>query len=112
MKLQRPRFELARVFSDGTEETPEIIPVGCMPWETRMGRRGFLGVGVGAAAVICLLDEGADAKELERWIETQDTQPGNLSTKAPSESVLAHLYSVEGLGISPNGKTLGVCWER
>ena len=50
--MTQPRFELTRIYEDGTREPPEIVPVTAMPWETKMDRRGFLGTGLAAAAVL------------------------------------------------------------
>lgn len=82
MKLERPQFELTRVYADGTQDAPEIIPVTQMPWDTRMGRRGFMGVGVGLATVLV------------------------LSASACSSTRKAHSQAVGVLAISSDGKTL------
>lgn len=82
MKIERPEFELTRVYADGTKDSPEIIPVSRMPWDTRMERRGFPGVGVGVASVLV------------------------LSTSACSSTNKAHDLRVSALAISPDGKTL------
>jgi len=106
MKIEKPRFELTRVYSDGTKEIPEIIPVTEMPWDTKMKRRGFLGVGVGIAALLFLLDDKAEAKGFERWQKIESSGLDDISTKAPSETLSAHLYAVDALTVSPDGKTI------
>lgn len=93
MKIERPRFELTRVNTDGTKDRPEIVPVTEMPWDTRMNRRGLLGVGVGAAAALFLLDDQAQA-----------SQTGTL--RAPERPSLAHSNYVSALAITPDGRTL------
>ena len=82
MKIERPQFELTRVYADGTKDAPEIVPVTRMPWDTKMERRGFLGVGVGVASVLV------------------------LSTSACSSINKAHNFFVSALAISPDGMIL------
>ena len=101
MKIERPRFELARVYSDGTQEEPEIISVGQMPWDTKMERRGFLGVGVGIASLLLLLDGKATAQ-----VAPTKSQTSNVPVKVPDKVIKAHLKYVDGLAFSPDGKIL------
>jgi WD40 repeat protein len=98
MKTERPQFELTRVYSDETAEAPEIVPVTRMPWDTRMSRRGALGVGLGAAAALFLLD--ARGEPLRRTYQSE-----NL-LKAPEKTLLAHLNEVSALALTPDGKML------
>jgi WD40 repeat protein len=102
MKIERPQFELTRVFADGTSGAPEIIRVGCMPWDTRMARRGFLGVGVGVASVLLLLDGEATGQVTP----STRNQTNNVPMKAPDKVINAHRDRVHALAISPDGKVL------
>jgi hypothetical protein len=46
-----PRFELARVYSDGKVE-PLVYPIGSVPLDTIANRRGFMGAGALTAGVL------------------------------------------------------------
>lgn len=97
MKIERPHFELTRVFSDGTEESPEIIPVGCIPWDTQMERRGFLGIGLGVASLLLLLDGKATAHtEGSRLLSTAIVNE-STSVGVPSEKLKAHAEGISSL---------------
>lgn len=98
MKIERPRFELTRVYSDGTKELPEIVPVTQMPWDTKMRRRGFLGVGVGIGALLLLFDGKATAQITPT--------AGSVLVKTPDKVLKAHKDRVEALAISPDKKIL------
>jgi hypothetical protein len=50
--MKIPRFELTRVYEDGTREPPQIVPVTQLPWEMQTDRRGFLGAAVMAGVVL------------------------------------------------------------
>ncbi len=106
MKVERPRFELSRVYSDGKSEKPEIISVGKIPLDTQMERRGFLGVGVGIASLLFLLDGKSEAKDSEHWEKQETKKQDDVSAKAPAESIAAHFFSIKGLAVSASGKTL------
>ncbi|MEW6209158.1 MAG: tail fiber domain-containing protein [Acidobacteriota bacterium] len=93
MKIERPQFELTRVNADGKADAPEIVPVTEMPWDTRMNRRGLLGVGVGAAAALFLLDNQAEANQ------------SNI-VRAPERPPLAHSNYVTALALTPDGRML------
>jgi len=102
MKIERPHFELSRVYSDGIQETPEIIPVGTMPWDTKMERRGFLGVGVGVASLLLLLDGEATAQ-----VTSPNTnQPNSAPAEVPEKGLKAHTHDVNALCFAPDGKIL------
>jgi len=57
MSDQAPRFELSRVFDDGSREV-EIVSVAALPHDLKMGRRGFLGTGATAAGVLGFMTSG------------------------------------------------------
>lgn len=52
--MTAPHFELQRVYADERKDPPEIVPVLSLPWDTRAERRGFLGMGLVAGAVVGL----------------------------------------------------------
>src|SRR5205823_862410 len=117
MKIDRPRFELTRVYADDTSEPPEIIPIGCLPWNTGMERRGFLGAGVGVTSLLLLLDGCATAQSTGRQKATSTNQKSNAPTRVPDEVsnrpirvpyeiLKAHMAAVNAIAISPDGKTL------
>lgn len=108
MKIERPRFELARVYEDGTSEAPEIVPVTEVPWNTPMSRRGMLGVGVGAAAVLFLLEGEVRARSKDGSVGEEMTRPFQKDSvvKAPEKPALAHTKEIGALGITPDGKML------
>ena len=97
MKIERPQFELTRVYEDGTQEAPEIVPVTEMPWNSQMNRRGVLGVGLGAAAALFLLDERA---------QSSSTYQAENVLKAPEKPPPAHVNEVNALALTPDGKLL------
>jgi hypothetical protein len=49
-----PRFELKRVYADGTESPPELVPLSDVPADVSGDRRGFLGAGMALGAVLGL----------------------------------------------------------
>jgi len=99
--LPKPRFELARVYDDGSRET-EIVPVTALPWETRMDRRGFLGTGVtvsallGMAAATSLAGCRASDQESEVSVESQPECPWET----------AHAGAIRYLAFHPDGTAL------
>ncbi|MGH9845573.1 MAG: WD40 repeat domain-containing protein, partial [Blastocatellia bacterium] len=105
MKIERPQFELARVYEDGTREAPEIVPVTEMPWNTQMNRRGVLGVGIGTAAALFLLEGRGEAAETHASLTKPNQQTGNL-IKAPEKPSPAHVGLVSDLAVTPDGKLL------
>ena len=108
MKIERPQFELMRVYADGTREAPEIVPVSRMPWDTKMERRGFLGVGVGTASVLLLVDGKMTAQNAggQRQSDPSKDKNNEVPVKVPEKALNAHTGSVKALAISPNGKML------
>ncbi|MDR2111577.1 MAG: hypothetical protein LBQ62_00485 [Candidatus Accumulibacter sp.] len=106
MKL--PRFELTRVYEDGTQEPPRIFPVTRLPWETKMDRRGFLGAAVMAGAALAASpDAGAGTP---KPAVGASAKKGGEVQPAPSSDLCqdarAHSQSVRDLLISPDGKLL------
>jgi WD40 repeat protein len=101
MKIERPRFELTRIYEDGAREAPEIVPVTEVPWVTPMSRRGALGVGVGAAAALFLLEGRGEAGSLA----SRNPQREN-TIKAPEKPAPAHAGQINDLAITPDGKSL------
>jgi hypothetical protein len=60
----KPKFELSRIYSDGTKEPVQIVPL-TEAMKAQMNRRGFFGAGLTAAAALTLLPscEPCDAPE-------------------------------------------------
>jgi hypothetical protein len=96
--MKIPRFELTRVYEDGTREPPQIVPVTQLPWDTRTDRRGFLGAALMAGTALAAVSSSAGtAKNTGKGAET------------PSDSCQdsrAHKEIVYRLVISPDGKIL------
>lgn len=109
MKIERPQFELTRVFADGTSEAPEIIRVGCMPWDARMERRGFLGVGVGVAAVLLLVDGKAEAGGDSRRQRADPSRSQSSDVPDATKSAPAFLFLLIATSKRPSRRRTR-CW--
>lgn len=82
MSSQKPHYELVRVFEDGTEEEPEIIPITDLPFDAQMNRRGFLGAAISTAAALALFiaaeDEADGGTQRRRKRKRQNSyRPGS-----------------------------------
>jgi WD40 repeat protein len=97
-KLDRPQFQLSRVFSDGTREDLEIAPVTSLGLGVGMDRRGLLGVGVAVSSVLA----GLAACGPKRATIQVPSAPATGS----SGPLKAHKTSVSGLSLAPEGSTL------
>lgn len=64
----RPRYELRRVFEDGTETEPQVVSLAALPWDVTASRRGFCGAGLATSALILALrgDSPCDAAPNEK----------------------------------------------
>ncbi len=105
MSIPKPHFELARVYDDGTRET-EIVSVVGLPWDTKMDRRGFLGAGATAGAVLGAMYAQDSAWAAENQPRGRDAQASKRSVLGDCDGYLAHLDHVTALTISPDGKLL------
>ena len=110
MKIKKPQFKLRSVYADGSESEPEIYPVEEVPWETKMGRRGFLGVGLGFAALTALVSTGCEKPEevlCGPWTsgEKGSEEPEIIRHKF-YEAIKAHKSTVGVIACSPDGKHL------
>lgn len=107
MKPNRPEFHLERVLEDGTREEAQVVPVTSMPWDTAMDRRGALGVGIGAAGLLALLQRSAEAAAQAK----RPTAPAVPPTQAPSPAILAHASRVAALAILADKNLVASCSE-
>ena len=91
--MKKPHYELKRVYTDGLESEPEILPVTRPPWQAYMNRRNVLGVGFTAGVALAFL---------------AGNQNGGEPAVAASSSCNAktHKGSVNALAISPVGELL------
>ncbi len=96
MDINKPRFELTSIYSDGTAEKPQIVPINDMPWDTNTNRRGFLGTGLVAGAALVLL---AECKKSDVSKNVSESQYSDLVIRA-------HCDEVNLITISPDGKIL------
>ncbi|MBX3278400.1 MAG: hypothetical protein KF868_10400 [Acidobacteria bacterium] len=104
MRIERPQFELTRVYADGTKEAPEIVPVAHMPAGVQMNRRGVLGVGIGTAAALFLLDSAARAGGGDEIQVAGQQTPEAL--KEPESPLPAHVNEISALALAPDGGLL------
>ena len=73
MKEMKPQFELTRIYSDGSQEAVQIVPL-LEAIEAKMNRRGFFGAGITAAAAVMLLSS-CDKSEPELLPEPDPIEP-------------------------------------
>lgn len=107
MKINKPNFELARVSDDEIKDAPEIIPVSQVPQTANLARRGFLGIGIGAASALLLIDGKAAGKEGGQFDPSSSMDDAEGAFVQVSDKALkAHRGSVYALAISPDGKTI------
>ncbi|MDX2042847.1 MAG: tail fiber domain-containing protein [Acidobacteriota bacterium] len=110
MKTERPQFELAHVSVDETKGSPEIIPVSQVPQSANLARRGFLGIGIGAASALLFIDGKAADRGNGEHSQVDSTSGADDAsgtfTPAPSNVLKAHRGSVNALAVSPDGKTI------
>jgi WD40 repeat protein len=95
MKEIKPKFELSRVFSDGTEEEAQIVPL-TEAVKAKMNRRG-LGAGMTAAAAILILDGCGMPRAVSPGMV-----PVESSVRCNTKK--AHNNIVTGLAMHPDGK--------
>lgn len=94
MDINKPRFELTSIYSDGTAVEPKIVPIDDMPWNTNTNRRGFLGTGLVAGAALVFL---ANCKK------KRDDKSSDIFY---DPFIRAHCNSTNALATSPDGKIL------
>jgi WD40 repeat protein len=90
MKEMKPKFELSRIYSDGTEEPAQIVPLA-EAMKARMNRRGFFGAGFTAAAALMWLES----------CEKDDPEPSG-----GCKDIYAHDDNILALAVSPDGTRL------
>lgn len=110
MKTEKPQFELTHVSVDETKGSPEIIPVSQVPQSANLARRGFLGIGIGAASALLFIDGKAADKGSGGQLQFDLTSSGGEASDAfaqvPNKALKAHRRGVYALAVSPDGKTI------
>lgn len=88
MEINKPRFELTSVYTDGSADEPKIVPINEIPLDTNTNRRGFLGAGLVAGAALTLLGKSKlFANDFKR----------ELNTDFEGKPVYAHCDSIFSL---------------
>ena len=108
-KIQKPRFQLERVYDDGSREEPELHSLDGIDADCRMGRRGFLLTSaVGAGALAALLSGCASGSAQSRGDKpTGSKAPAPPRIYAPNiHGLTAHGRTVHSLIFSSDSKTL------
>lgn len=93
--MKKTSFELSRVFDGGQKEEARIVPVQQIPWDTKTGRRGFLGASIAMSAALMLM-------------KPEELSGSNHSVHQSSscKNIFAHKEAVLSLAVSPDGKYL------
>ena len=94
--MKKKSYELTRIYTDGAEEKPEIVPVNEIPWDTKVTRRGFLGAGMTMSAALLLMNCAPGLS----------TKNNAASAATDCRDVLAHSNTIRTLAISADGKLL------
>ncbi|MCL1926461.1 MAG: hypothetical protein FWF95_04925 [Syntrophorhabdaceae bacterium] len=118
-ETQKPRFQLEKVYADGSREEPELHSLTGIDETCRMGRRGFLltsAIGMGAMA--SLLNGCASGSAAQPKNNTSSSSPA-AKPKIPGyppdlpridapkiHGLAAHGKTVHSLAFSPDVKTL------
>jgi len=112
--INRPRFQLEKVYADGSREEPELHSLDGIDANCRMGRRGFLltsAIGVGALAALSTGCASGSAQSVSSD-SAGPKAPANHPVSAPRISapkihgLTAHRNTVHSLVFSSDGKTL------
>ena len=110
-KLQIPRFQLQRVYEDGSRDEPKVHPLAGIDAICCMGRRGFLltsAIGAGALAVFsagCDSKPDSDKPSGEKNGQPQEPPVPELKTRY-LDGLAAHLRGARTINFSPDGTML------
>ena len=72
MTSPKPEFHLQRVYADGTADSPQVYSFEDLPDDFHTGRRGFIGTGLTATALLATMN-GCDCARDE-----SQTPPGRF----------------------------------
>jgi hypothetical protein len=81
MKTKKPQYELSRPLNADSQRTPETVPSSSMLSGSKIGRRRFLGAGLGASAVLPLLWDLMTSRAFAK-----ETSPGGNHVRAGQDS--------------------------
>ncbi len=98
MSTPKPRFELTRVYDDGTYQV-ELYPITNLPTDTLMDRRGFLGTAITGLSVMGLL-------ALPGTGEAAEPKKARKPKKSGCANSFAHTDKVTAIAVSPDGNFL------
>lgn len=115
-KIKMPKFQLERIYSDGSHDQPELFELLDLAPNCRMGRRGFMltsALGAGALALLggsCLPAPQPGTPQDKNTPKSNETANelviGNEVKATRIFGLAAHLNTVSALAFSPDGKTL------
>lgn len=107
MDINKPRFELTSIYSDGSAEEPKIVPINELPLDTNTNRRGFLGAGLLAGAALTFLSKCKPNEAVKvPTVNLDSNSKENVQVNFPSDKLNAHCDIVTAVTISPDGKML------
>lgn len=96
MQLPKPEFELKQIWEQSLGEVPQIIPLRGMPWDLKLGRRGYFGAGISAAAALL----GAGPSEAQVKPTAPPPKPAFVNATTPSS--MAHHLAIRAIAVSPD----------
>ena len=103
-----PKFHLQRVFDDGAQSAPEILPILDLPHDARLTRREFVGSGMTIASVLAAL--GSYTQEADAQPASGPKVPPPLSDApkraSPGRPVHAHVGTVTALAVTADSLKL------
>lgn len=96
--MKAPKFQLTSIFSDGHEDEPMILPLNKLPLDTTMNRRGFLGVGITAAALLSVMSSSDLAKSTDYKLPTElyAHKKSIVAIALTSDNNILASYGIEG----------------
>jgi WD40 repeat protein len=104
MMNKLPQFQVKRIFDNGSQEPPEIVPILQLPSSTKMNRRGFIGAGMAVSAALGLISCATTRQNVDTE-QKNDVMEHKEADKC-AENILAHAEGVQSISFSPDGKWL------
>lgn len=115
--MTQPEFHLCRIDHDGSRGPIQVFRVEDVPLSMRVSRRGFLGCGLSAGAILAAMSSGCDQGQPSAGVVSPSPPPPQPAANAPPATeeqppfdpkvfFYAHLSAVSQLSMDARGSLL------